>query len=415
MGWYQLRRALLLCRDLDFPPGSLPFIKEVLTDRYDLAIGSSGQAPLSLLHNATIVACSDPRDKIFALLSLLPSILSQKIRPQYMDSVRNVFREATVAYIECVGDLNILSLAGPSWVPDLAVRQYGLYLAEQYCSAHSAAHTYRANPDVLVATGVAYDTVEVVVGPLPKEESQILKTIWDIWLDRGPQELYPTGESLAEACVWTLSRGILADRFSSHYRIPYTLAETQLPFQRLQEDGGDTSKPNPYPLYLDYARRMSLFRTVKGYFGMSPISHIAMPGDKICMLLGCGMPCILRKQSNGKYLFVGCAYVHGIMDSEILLGPLPVGTELRVAFDMYFVEQPHFFNHKTRKSTTKDPRLPPLPAEWKEVMTQDKLWPNKKVEAFENMNTGQILHSDPRMLPDALRARGVPLEEFALV
>jgi hypothetical protein len=415
MGWYQLRRALLLCQNLNFTLGSLPSIKQVLHDRFELAIGSSGQAPLSLLLNATAVACSDPRDKVFALLSLLPSVMSQKIQPRYMDSVRNVFLEATVAYIECVGDLNILSLAGPSWVPDLAVRRHVFYSTGQYCSAHSAAHTHRANPDVLVATGVAYDTVEVVVGPLPEEESQVLKTVWDIWLDRESQELYPTGESLAEACTWTLSQGVLTDRLPHDSDIVNTLAETQLPFQQLQEGGGDTSRPNPHPLYLHYARGASLFRTIKGYFGMSLVDHTAVPGDKICMLLGCSTPCILRRQSNKNYLFVGGAYVHGIMGGEILLGLLPTGTELRFEFDMNFDGQPTFFNQKTGQSSTKDPRLPPLPEEWKNVMTKDRLWPSKKVEAFQNTVTGQILHSDPRLLPDALRARGVPLEAFALV
>lgn len=152
-----------------------------------------------------------------------------------------------------------------------------------------------------------------------------------------------------------------------------------------------------------------LFRTKRGYIGIT--INATTPGDIITILLGCARPVILRAQIGSKYLFVGTAYIHGLMDGEALLGPLPKPMTTIIGYD----RSQHFWNTETAQTYELDPRLGPLPEEWREIRTADRLWSSEKVQAFQNTITGQVLHSDPRLLPDALRARGVKLEELDII
>jgi hypothetical protein len=57
-------------------------------------------------------------------------------------------------------------------------------------------------------------------------------------------------------------------------------------------------------------------------FGLAPTKSLV--GDYICILFGCSVPVILRKSEDGKsYLFVGEAYIHGMMDGEAVPKPVP--------------------------------------------------------------------------------------------
>lgn len=62
--------------------------------------------------------------------------------------------------------------------------------------------------------------------------------------------------------------------------------------------------------------RKRLLFTYEGYIGMAP--HETRKGDKICLLLGCRVPVVLRQRVEGGYELVGEVYVHGIMKGEAL-------------------------------------------------------------------------------------------------
>jgi hypothetical protein len=156
-----------------------------------------------------------------------------------------------------------------------------------------------------------------------------------------------------------------------------------------------------------------VFRTSDGYIGVT--YRVITPRDKIIVLLGCPLPVILREQPNGQHLFVGTAIVHGIMDGEALLVPLPDGWRVIVGYDQYHYMHQRFVDPSTKSSTRWDPRLPPLSLQWRPVSAIDPLWPNKTVQAFQDTTTEEISYSDPRMLPDALGARGVLLEKLEMI
>ena len=126
---------------------------------------------------------------------------------------------------------------------------------------------------------------------------------------------------------------------------------------------------------------------------------------------------ILRKTGEEYFEVVGECYLYGIMDGESILGPLPTSWQV----------QPHsgiegsVFEMRFKNMNTdvdfqeEDPRLGSLPEDWERV-SHDRTTDEPVVVAiFRNKSTGDIMNSDPRMLPDALKARGVNLEKFKLI
>ena len=54
----------------------------------------------------------------------------------------------------------------------------------------------------------------------------------------------------------------------------------------------------------------------RGYLGVGPAAM--SPGDLIAIILGSDTPFVLRTTEQGRYQIVGEAYVHGIMDGELM-------------------------------------------------------------------------------------------------
>lgn len=85
--------------------------------------GFTGQDLLRILLNASSYKCSDPRDKIFAVLGL---IYQNDITPDYRVPVESVYTGITAYMIQHCQTMDVLALAGtkekafnvPSWVPD---------------------------------------------------------------------------------------------------------------------------------------------------------------------------------------------------------------------------------------------------------------------------------------------------------
>ena len=102
------------------------------------------------------------------------------------------------------------------------------------------------------------------------------------------------------------------------------------------------------------------------------------------------------------------------MDAEGILGPLPDPFRMEMWCPDGFYET-SFYNLSTRERSSEDPRLPLLSPEWeisKRERRQDDPYFFKE---FRNKVTGEVLTSDPRMLPEALEQRGVKLERLRLV
>lgn len=63
--------------------------------------------------------------------------------------------------------------------------------------------------------------------------------------------------------------------------------------------------------------KRKFFRTERGYFGLGPA--VMGVGDSCCVLFGSNVPhLLLHTPKNGRYKFLGEAYVHGLMNGEAM-------------------------------------------------------------------------------------------------
>ncbi|CZR69903.1 uncharacterized protein PAC_19803 [Phialocephala subalpina] len=158
--------------------------------------------------------------------------------------------------------------------------------------------------------------------------------------------------------------------------------------------------------------------TESGHFGLVPPS--TRYGDYLCILLGFTHPICLRSTTNGGHYEVvgGCSYIHGLMDAEALLG-LQVG---RWSFEGQFntrgISTAGYLNTDTQDwvPADYDPRLGPRPDDWEVVpMSSWSQHDAMKYEEWRNKTTGEVISSDPRLTPEALKERGVHLETFSII
>lgn len=105
------------------------------------------------------------------------------------------------------------------------------------------------------------------------------------------------------------------------------------------------------------------------------------------------------------------------MDGEGVLGAISDPWKARMKmWEDSFLLRPHFFNTVTKALSTDDPRLPPLPATWEEQGLRERKQEDPFFfREFKDRETGDVINSDPRMFPEALRQRGIQLESFRLV
>ncbi|KAJ3551919.1 hypothetical protein NPX13_g11244 [Xylaria arbuscula] len=73
----------------------------------------------------------------------------------------------------------------------------------------------------------------------------------------------------------------------------------------------------------------SIFTTKAGYIGLAPES--AVPGDEICVIVGCTTPFVLRPVTDCQRIVVGDCYIEGFMDDEAVLGLLPPGVQRKIS------------------------------------------------------------------------------------
>jgi hypothetical protein len=226
-----------------------------------------------------------------------------------------------------------------------------------------------------------------------------------------------TREECLDWYVWVMTGGNLNRRWHGHSATP-SLQEAKKILQQLWSGEDLAVAPiyrNWYAWNLTDQRPGRFFVTDRGQLGCG--SPTIVPGDKVCVVLGCDHPILLRPahsdDQSACYHYMGPLYVHGLMEGQALLGPMPPPWELIINNDT-FRDSFAFLNLLTNEITLQDPRLDVLPPEWHEI---DEEWETSFIHTqhYRNKTTGDIINSDPRLLPEALEARGVPLETFTLV
>ncbi|RFU25591.1 hypothetical protein B7463_g10755, partial [Scytalidium lignicola] len=409
---------------------------------------------LTLLDATKFSHCFDPRDRIYAILSLLPLRERMDIKPDYSKDVEYIYKDFAVRHVRRTPRLTLFhfstlrnttsTLNLPSWIPDLSVPNPADFI--QYCDAsgiseHEAAYVESTNS--LRIRGLVTATITHVTEPVSHAarvpEILAIAHTWE------PLNLfassYVAGGALLDAFVSTLISGYTKDAVPPNSGNFLSLEDCKRAFM-ISVIEGKTEPSTAY--YVDYLQSMlpgrAFFTTREGYIGLCP--DTARPGDQVAVVLGCATPILFRPAENRKRgsgtgvenaqhglanarIMVGECYVHGLMWSEAILGPLPYGWVRRFRIiDGFTVTV--YINVNGNFVTQHDPRFGrlALPLGWRvryggnwqephehefdAYGTMRRLW-------FENTATGKRTWWDPRLTSECLRGIGLDIRDFHLV
>ncbi|KAF5565840.1 heterokaryon incompatibility 6 OR allele [Fusarium phyllophilum] len=305
--------------------------------------------------------------------------LPPALRPDYRKSVVEVFRDVTLHLIR-QGSLDILSGVEdvkfrqihqlPSWVPDYSVHQVATILCMPprpgwftlYAAAAGRDVSVRhspPNPNILTLSAYRVDAISKM-GPIAEQSIYDTLEKWASMVDFSATYPIVKGKSLSmiEAFWRTLvgniglgtshypvsedwlykfiafslqAREELQNHFNNSTDTQSAVAESPSltpgidSLLRLLQDrhhdkevlDQDGSLYESTMHHVSWHRR--LFLTEGGYLGLAHPS--VKPGDEVILLSGGRVPFVVRKSSLNEqacYHIVGEAYMHGIMDGELL-------------------------------------------------------------------------------------------------
>jgi hypothetical protein len=332
-----------------FASSAASFMEGIVTRRAKYQSSHPGENPLFHVLTYSLVLesdynhpeCSNPRDRIFAVLGLADDAAEFSAFPDYTMSCEDVYTKATKKFLE-QGRIDILSYCQfprdggiPTWVPDWRLPTFNpnTYIPPPADLAFSASGksfsrqkiSYR-DSDSLTLKGILVDVV---------------KEFGSVWNPNWLEGLHPgnTARYLCEIKTFTVqspliipgsedvetSRIAIAD--FGHSGDPETLAEAPIYyFQLLNESsmaaswGQQDEMKHVEPGYIRALRLLHSrrpFISASGFVGLAP-SHVEA-GDMICIFFGGHVPYVLRKCGEA-HILIGEAYVHGIMYGECMIG-----------------------------------------------------------------------------------------------
>jgi hypothetical protein len=426
-------------RDIVFRvTGHLPIVDdELLLHRqkmiYALCKGEGLKFFTNLLSETTHCLCSDPRDKIFALLSLTELTEKRiKINPDYTKSIYDVYQDFMVQFIT-IGHVRLLRgvemhehLEGvPSWVPDWSTPRLSESLQVFNANAEFNHVVQFQQGGILQVSGVLVTAIErtealnLSISEAAKLSPQpcILELQRVVSQIGFQDEHLHSKEKLRELCQ-TLCTDQVSDRYypsTPKYPTRRSSEEslTELLNLRINSEyiGVKQEALKFMSGLLRFCEGRSLFRSTQGRSGLGP--KTARAGDIVTVVLGVSNGLVLRPTNDHKFQVVGEAYYNDIMNGQALLGPLPDGIE-EVSRYSPSVQQWHFayFDRDNNTVMTVDPRVrDDLPPGWSiEIDPEDEIF-----RWFVSEETGKRTWRDPRLTLELLKKRGVDLQVFDLI
>ena len=382
------------------------------------------QSPVTdILRDTSECLYSDPRDRIYAILNLIYPHEVRDFDTDYSKSTEEVFHSLFLHYTSTSGTLNLLSgcemrklkaVKVPSWVPDWTKSRECSPLRRSKACLFSKGEASFDDMGGLTVTACCVGTVDSVhdIG-----EQDIPSIARRLWRALGQGEDMDVGEnSKMDALCHTLCCNGFDELFRPSSQGLPRLQESQAFMSTFLKD--DTSPQYrdgnrlDYELSVRYWKRNRAFLTTKeGNIGLAP--RRTRIGDRLCIVLGCQSPLVLRAKEVGIYTVVGECYLDEYMDGAGLLGKLPSNWQRVDRHDPDLNGYHDFFmNRDTGIGQLEDPRLGPLPPGWR---VADHRY--KYIYNYYTNDAAGIFDSkfDPRMSPEALKARGIDLQEYRLV
>jgi hypothetical protein len=336
----------------------------------------------SLLMSCQSWKATDEKDKVFAVLALARRSSYGSITVDYKRTVQEVYLETARSLLIQKADTELLHAAGianpgkvgglPSWVPDWSCdreTQIYKYVSEggdyHACGSTRPIIVPSVNSHKLIIHGICIDQIGRIGSDLPgwidfkgektvEAKAALKSRVTFSWYEEArslsqqcSSDPYRNGQPLSEA-FW---RTLIGDRTRTEYPAPLIQGE----YCRLWEEITRIVLETPPDLLRGVAKEFIAGNNVppelqqgaeqfeydlgtwagtrrfcvsdNGFIGLVP--HQSLPGDKICIFLGAQAPFIVRskpsKNADGgpeveEYELVGTAYVHGVMNGE-MMGP----------------------------------------------------------------------------------------------
>lgn len=361
--------------------------------------------------------CLDPRDRIYALLSILhPSDPTVGLKPDYTQEthhvyekvvLRRLYRQDLTALTSC-NFQNDLSTR-PSWVPDWSKPRLSSPVPFARASLGCIARAQASDAGLLRATGCLAAVISHTEDHFVSTRSLFDDAIQRLFDRVRNYRPLATDSEIMSALCSTLCMDCFADSFIPEAEL-FPSFNTCL--NHLLSDLPQGTKGfAAFSAQMQHCIRGRLFFTTNdGSIGSAP--QAAKPGDHICVLLGCQSPLVIRQNPNGNHTIMGECYLHGMMEGQALMGPLSDEWKPVLIYAGGIDDHKHgYVNRETGEERFEDPRLGQLPLGWTSNDPDSK---SDGLDWFINDEIGELVPwgSDPRMTPEALKARGVPLQDF---
>ncbi|KAF2006902.1 hypothetical protein P154DRAFT_421176 [Amniculicola lignicola CBS 123094] len=293
---------------------------------------------------------TDPRDKVFGILGVLPPEIRAEFPVDYNQSVREVYINAVDYLLHTTDRLDVIcesihfplhtsSANLPTWVPDWSHSPQTASLGRM-CDFSAAGETeakYRLldGRRKLEISAIHLDTISfhgIAVGTLCTLADYLMAFLhWRALLHDSGFETKSSYPDVEEAFCRTLCLDQVPlewdkpqDLLTVCYHVFASLIRERLPSLPLSHLlKRYAAKPVAIEdrrqfLQENFGGRMMgrcLCFTEGGYIGMG--SGFMTPGDLIVVPLGCSTPILLRPEGgHGEFGFVGDVYIHGYMHGE---------------------------------------------------------------------------------------------------
>jgi hypothetical protein len=428
--WETFREAVMLLYSKTLPQYAPSGFKRRAEQAHWFCLRYGRESLNSLLEFTKASKCLDERDRVYALLSMAETHKQDLgIRADYSKTYYEVYKDAVVKYATNLKDLELFSTIDPSrrfegkasWVPDWSKPRLSacLWWLKRFAPTHAA--VIDLGEDRLQVSGLHIATISQV-DEFAMPASGLLSTPQIISALRTAVNRLGMRDKLLESNTYRkeFCNVITVGRYSESNvppssRFP-TLEQGASALRHILTDSDTALTPIEEDFYSyakSFCQARALCATFEERFGLVP--KTAQRGDIATVILGCNTPTILRPETDGSsYAVVGEGYLSGMLNSEVLLGPLPESYEQVAIRDnkkarVWWI----LMDRSTGSMFVEDPRLGELPAGWERKQHEDERF----FTWFVNKETGEELTGgfDPRMTSEGLKQAGVKMQDFVLV
>ncbi|KAF2790277.1 HET-domain-containing protein [Melanomma pulvis-pyrius CBS 109.77] len=428
--WPMVRRAInvLSWRCESQSGGLLP--KLLLSTRSGFADVTPRSSMADIIWRTRKAECSEKctlifrHDRIFALFGLVPPTFVNLVQADYSIPVANIFTNVCLAMQKHDKRLDFLTYCDitdedrdtkkPSWVPNWLKNTERTRLLPSYASGYvlgtSAVSSLGQEHSLTLHRCLSgkvnadlYTTTIRTIRNLRSLVSSVEQPILELW--QGMAKISGTNskcETWVEDFVDTLRCGEINEKShgSRHPRISECM-------DKYVAEGAAS-------ICSSSVRGRSFFRLTDGHFGLG--SPSVATGDIVAIILGCYFPVLLRPSSDRgitcTYRVVGTAYIGILMNTEALLGPIPLGYQVfSQRSDGHWIQA--FRHSDSERVVYDDPRLGPLPEGWGFYRGYEGKERARRL--FRNKAAGKVTWHDPRLTVGELKKRGAPVQEISLV